>query len=73
MSERSTLFQRNDLNYSLLVYILMKTELVENALKDWLPSQEEFDNFAREENQSPEASGRTPLDTTETAAKSKKG
>lgn len=50
----------------------MKTELVEKVLKDWLPAQEEFDSFAREENRPPKESGRAKLDTKDTAAKSQK-
>lgn len=48
----------------------MKTELVEKALKGWLPAQKEFDSFACEENRPPNESGRANLDTKDTAAKS---
>ncbi len=47
------------------------TELLENALKDWLPPQEKFDSFAREAKGSPKESGRAYFDTTDAAAKSK--
>ncbi|XP_078352980.1 uncharacterized protein LOC144637775 isoform X2 [Oculina patagonica] len=46
-------------------------ELLENALKDWLPPQEKFDSFAREAKGSPKESGRAYFDTTDAAAKSK--
>ena len=49
----------------------MKTEFVKKALKDWLlPTQEEFDSFAREEERPPEEIGKANLDTKDTAAKS---
>lgn len=50
----------------------MKTGLVENALKHWLPSQEEFDGFASKEKQPAKESRRVHLDTTGAATKSKK-
>lgn len=44
---------------------------MKNALKDWLlPTQKEFDSFAREEEKPPEESGKASLDTKGAAAKS---
>ena len=52
--------------------VLMKTELVEKALKEWLPPPTKFDSFAREEKGPPEENGKENLNTKETAAKSQK-
>ena len=50
----------------------MKTAFVEKALKEWLPTPKEFDNFAPEEKGSPDESGKAKLDTKDTAQKSQK-
>jgi len=50
----------------------MKIEFVEKALKEWLPTPKEFDNFAREEKGPPDESGKAKLDTKDTAQKSQK-
>jgi len=50
---------------------LIQTEFVKKALKDWLlPTQKEFDSFAREEENPPEENGEASLDTKGTPAKS---
>ena len=51
---------------------LMKTELVEKALKEWLPAPNKFDRFACEAEGPPEENGKTKLNTKDTATKSQK-
>lgn len=48
------------------------TELVEKALKKWLPAPKKFDSFAREEKGPPEESGKAKLNNKDNAAKSQK-